>query len=319
MKNLLITIVLFSSVISAFAQGKAVIRLTDETTVETDRILLGDIAQISANEEKSRRLREISLGFSPNIGMTREIFRDRILLAIAAAGLSADDFTLYSATKIVVHRASQTVNQNLIREAVEKAVLANFQTESIEVKITKLQLPEKIELPKGNIEVVAATMSGVRNFLAPFTVLLEIKVNGKTMRRTPVNVEIETFADVLVTNKNLATNERITENDVRKEKTRLEKPLANYLFEADKLRGKKLLKNVLADEPILLSSIISDAVIRVGDLVKIVGQAEKMQIIVLGEARANGRIGERIPVKNSQSGVILQAIVIDEGLVKVKF
>ena len=317
MKTLLI-IILISS-ISIFAQSKAVIRLAGESTIDGEQILLGNIAQISADEEKAKRLREISLGFAPNIGMKREIFRSSILLAIAAAGFTADDFALNSAPKIVVHRSSQILNQELIREAVEKAVLSNFQCENVEVKITKLIFPQKIELPKGKVEIIAAAMSGIRNFLAPFTVLLEIKIDGKTRHRTSVNVEIETFAQVLVMDKTLAANERVTENDVRTVKIRLEKPLANYLVDAEKLRGKKLLKNVSADEPLLATSIIADAVIRVGDSVKIIGQAEKMQIIVLGEARTNGRIGDRIPVKNSQSGIILQAIVVDEGLVKVTF
>jgi flagella basal body P-ring formation protein FlgA len=44
-----------------------------------------------------------------------------------------------------------------------------------------------------------------------------------------------------------------------------------------------------------------------------------MQIAIIGEARANGRIGDRIAVKNTQSGVILQATVIDEHTVKLNF
>lgn len=318
MKKLL-TIVFLSFAISAFSQNKAVVHLSNENVVDGEQILLGNIAQISADDEKGKRLREISLGFSPNIGMKREIFRDTILLAIIAAGFSTNDFTLQSPSKITVFRSSQILSQDLMREAVEKTVLANFKSGKIETKITKLQLPEKIILPKGNVEVFAAPMSGVRNFLAPFTVLLEIKVDGKTKNRASANVEIETFAEVLVMNKSLTANEKITESDVRKAKVRLEKSIANYLLETDKLRGKKLIRNISADEPLLLTSIVPDSVIRVGDNVKVIGQSGKMQIIVQGEARASGRIGERIPVKNSQSGVILQATVVEEGLVKVKF
>jgi flagellar basal body P-ring formation protein FlgA len=314
-----ILLIILLSAISAFAQSKAVIQLPNESMIDGEQILLGDIAQISADEEKGKRLQRISLGFAPNIGMKREIFRDTILLAIAAAGFSPDDFTLQSAPKIIIRRSSQTLNSNFIREVVERAVLENFQTEKIEIKITKLQLPEKIELPKGKVEILAAPMSGIRNFLAPFTMMLEIKVNGKTKHRASVNVEIDAFAEVLLMNRSLSANERMSENDVRTVKIRLEKPLANYLVNAEKLRGKKLLKNVSADEPLLATSIIPDSVIRVGDSVKIVGQSEKMQIIVLGEARANGRIGDRIPVKNKESGAILQATIVDEGLVKVTF
>ncbi|NJM51892.1 MAG: flagellar basal body P-ring formation protein FlgA [Blastocatellia bacterium] len=284
-----------------------------------NRFFLKTSLKFLPTTKKVKDYREISLGFSPNIGMKREIFRDTILLGIIAAGFSTNDFTLQSSPKITVYRSSQVLSQDLMREAVEKAVLANFKSDKIETKITKLQLPEKIILPKGNVEVFAAPMSGVRNFLAPFTVLLEIKVDGKTKHRTSANVEIETYAEVLIMNKSLTANEKITEKDVHKAKIRLEKPIDNYLLETDNLRGKKLIKNIAENEPLLKISIIPDSVIRVGDSVKIVGQAGKMQIIVLGEARANGRIGERIPVKNTQSGIILQATVVEEGLVKVKF
>ena len=317
--KILLIIIIFISSISALAQSKAVINLADETIIDGEQILIGDISQISANEETAQRFRQISLGFAPNIGMKREIFRNSILFAIAAAGFSPNDFTLNSSPKISVRRSSQIVEDNSIREAVEKAVIGNFQRENVEVKITKLQFPAKIELPKGKIEIIASPMNGIRNFLAPFTVLLEIRLDGKTRHRTSANVEIEMFAEVLVMNKSLETNERISETDVHKTKVRLEKTLSNYLLDAEKLRGKKLLKSVSADEPLLATSIIADAVIRTGDSVKIVGQSGKMQIVVLGEARAAGRIGDRIPVKNSQSGIILQATVVEEGLVKVTF
>ena len=66
-------------------------------------------------------------------------------------------------------------------------------------------------------------------------------------------------------------------------------------------------------------SFVASIVIRVGDRVRIVGQSGKMQIIVNGEARASGKIGDRIAVKNLQSNAVLQAVVEDEGLVKVIF
>ena len=45
----------------------------------------------------------------------------------------------------------------------------------------------------------------------------------------------------------------------------------------------------------------------------------KVSVIVTGEARGSGRVGDRIPVRNTQSKSMLQATVIDEGLVRVKF
>jgi flagella basal body P-ring formation protein FlgA len=42
-------------------------------------------------------------------------------------------------------------------------------------------------------------------------------------------------------------------------------------------------------------------------------------LVVQGEARGSGRVGDRILVKNLQSGLMFQAVIVDEGIVSVKF
>jgi flagella basal body P-ring formation protein FlgA len=51
--------------------------------------------------------------------------------------------------------------------------------------------------------------------------------------------------------------------------------------------------------------------------VRIINQVGKLYVEVAGEACAAGRVGERIAVKNSVSGVLLQATIEDEGVVRV--
>ncbi len=304
---------------SLFAQGKAVIHVSAETTIENDRVTLGDIAEISgANEEAKNRLKMVSLGYAPNVGMTREIFKDKILLAIAAAGFSKNDFALDAPAKIFVRRTAQIVGQNLLREAVEKAVLTNFQRENISAKIVRLDLPSDIQISSGKVEVRANPINA-GNFFLPFSVSLEIRVDEKIVRRASATVQVEASAEILVAAKDLISGAKIAESDVKKEIRRLEKPLNSYLRDASKLRGAILTNNLSGGAEITIDAVAAGYVIRGGDLVRIVGESGKMQIIINGEARSSGKIGDRIAVKNSQSGTILQAVVVDEGLVKVLF
>ncbi|MET0752722.1 MAG: flagellar basal body P-ring formation chaperone FlgA [Pyrinomonadaceae bacterium] len=305
--------------IPVFAQSKAVICVSAETAIENDRVTLGDIAEISgAGEEAKNRLKMVSLGYAPNVGMTREIFKDKILLAIAAAGFSKNDFSLDAPPKIFVRRTAQTVGRNLLREAVEKAVLTNFQNENITAKIVRLDLPSDMQIPSGKVEVRANPINA-GNFFLPFSVSLEIRVDEKIVRRVSATVQIEASAEILVAAKDLISGAKITETDVKKEIRRLEKPLNSYLRDTAKLRGTVLIKNLSGGAEITTDAVVAGYVIRGGDLVRIVGESGKMQIIINGEARASGKIGDRIAVKNSQSGTILQAVVVDEGLVKVLF
>ena len=304
---------------SAFAQSKFIIKIAPETTIETDLINLSDIAQISGfDETKLNRLKSISLGYAPNVGMIRELFQEKILISIAAAGISKKDFSIDAPAKIFVRRSAHNVGQELLRESIEKALLADFRRNNVTAQIVRLDLPTNLQVPAGNIEVRVKPVN-IANLFAPFSVSIEIRVAEKTVRHISVTVQLEATAEVLVAAKDLVAGKKVNVADLIKETRRLEKPVANYLRDVENLRGMVLVKNVSAGTEITTDSFASGYVIRSGDLVRIIAESGKLQISIGGEAKASGRIGGRISVKNLQSGAILQAVVIDEGLVKIIF
>ncbi len=309
---------------SVLAQGKLAVRIPAETTITTDQIALGDIAEISGGETSAAlaaaaRARQVSLGFSPRVGAMREIGRANILLALAAAGFNENELSLDIPAKVLVKRAAQVLSQIMLREAVEKAILPPLEAEKVSARITKLQLPDSLELPTGNVEIRVVNFSGITNFLAPSVISLELRVDGKVLRRVPANIEVEASADVLVLNRSGVAGTKLTAADVHTEKIRLERSLSSYFRTPAEIGGKKLLKNVAELTPLTADAVAADTVIKTGDTVSIIVRSGNTQISVTGEARASGRIGDRIAVKNTQSGIILQARVEAEGLVKLSF
>jgi flagella basal body P-ring formation protein FlgA len=297
------------------------VRLAGEAAVENNLLTLGDVAQISGGSaEGVDRLRAVSLGYAPNVGMHRELAREKILLAIAAAGFSSADVSVLASPAIVrIRRRGQAISHERLREAAEKILHEQFDGSRIEARIVRLDLPEKIDVPVGKIDI-RANASGIRNLFAPFALSIEIRVSDAVVRRFSANVEIEAFAEVLVAARDLSPDDsKIGERDVRLEKRRLEKPLAAYLRETEKLRGIKLIKNLASGAELTADSFVAGVVVRSGDLVRIVGQSGKLQIAVNGEARTSGKIGDRIAVKNSQSNQIVQATIVEEGTVRVSF
>ncbi len=305
---------------AVFAQSKISVRLVSDANVEGELIKLGDLARIAGGDQSERveRLKNISLGYAPNVGMTREVTREKIALAIAAAGFAAGEIALSSTPAVSVHRAGQEISQTRLREAVEKTIADLFTGKEVSTVIVRLDVPLKIDVPVGEIEM-RVDLGGVRNYFAPFTATIEIRLNNAVVRRLAANVEIEAFADVLVAVKDLTANEKIAAGDVRLENRRLRKPFVNYLRDANNLRGLKLVKNVSNGGELVNEYFAAETVVKFGDAVRIVGQSGDLQLSVNGEARANGKIGDRIAVKNSQSNIILQAVVVDEGLVKILF
>jgi len=317
-KSIAVVILFILSVISAVAENRSIIRVSAETTVENDVVSLGNISQIAGETQKIERLKMVSLGYAPNVGSLREINRQQIALAISAAGFSESEIVLEAPAKTLIRRAGQTVSQNQFREAIESFLSGKFSNDKIAAQILRLDVPEDLQVPKGTLEI-RPNFSMVQNFFQPFSVPVEIRVDGKVFRRISANVEIEAFAEVLVAARDLTVNLKIKASDVRLERRRIVKQITGYLREMDSLRGLMLIKTVAGGTEITSDSFISGVVIKNGDPVRVEAQSGKLKIIITGEARASGKIGDRIAVKNLQSGTILQAVVVDEGLVRVLF
>jgi flagella basal body P-ring formation protein FlgA len=305
---------------NVFAQGKVSILVQAETTVAADQISVGDIAGVTGSDANAiARIKQISLGFSPRVGAMREIPRANILMSLAAAGFNENDLSLSIPATVVIKRAAQTISQDALRDAVEKAILPQLESENVTAKITKIELPANVDLPIGTAEIRVINFSGITNYFTPTVVSIELRVDGKVIKRVAANVEVEASADVYVLKHAGTANARIAAADVRTEKIKLEKSLTSYLRTPAALAGRKLLKNLPESTPLTTDVVAADTVVKPGDTVSIVAKMGNAQISIAGEARSGGRIGDRIAVKNTQSGVILQAQVVDEATVKLNF
>ena len=309
-------IFVFSFALSVSALSQPLVRIDAEARVENEIVLLGDIAQVSGNEADAERIRKISLGYAPHIGAVRQVSRKKIAMAIAAAGFSKADYSLQAPSFIRIFRAGQTIEPEQFRETITKSILSKF--EDVEIEFVKIDLPQAFEVPLGNVEF-EPKLAGVRNLLAPFSLPIEIQVDKRITKRISVDVEIRGFAEVFVASRELPSNYRLQESDVKLERVRIEKPITKYLRSKRELRGIKLVKDLTHGTVLSNDTFVADVVVKSGDLVRIVAISKRLKLIVNGKAQGSGRIGDRISVKNLQSNSIIQATITDEGSVKVFF
>jgi flagella basal body P-ring formation protein FlgA len=295
------------------------VRVGAENVARHDRLVLGDLAQIAnADSETADRLRAIPLGYAPEVGALRELSKEKIALAITAAGFATGTVTLDAPLVVLIRRESQLVNPDLVHAAVERAALAGLQAKGATARIVRLDLPSRIEVRTGAIEV-RASIGGAKNLFAPFMVSLEFWIDGRIARRTSTTAQVEAYAPVLVAAHDLAAKTRLRAGDFVIETMRLERDVNIYVSEPTPLRGVMLTSAISRGQPITRDSFIPDIVVKPGDPVQISGQSGSLKISVAGEARAAGHIGDRIQVKNLQSGLLFQAIIVDEGIVSVRF
>ncbi|HET6976320.1 MAG TPA: flagellar basal body P-ring formation chaperone FlgA [Pyrinomonadaceae bacterium] len=295
---------------------RARVIVRDEAVVRGDVLTLADVAEIrSANETE---LSAISLGYAPQVGVVRELSKQKIALAIAAAGWSTEDYDLSGSAVVRIKRASQIVSPDVIRSAVEKGLVSDVQSTGAVARISRLDLPAAIEVSSGKLEVRVST-AGVKSLFQPFAVGIEFWVDGRIAKRLSATVQVEAYAEVLVAAHELSAKMRLREGDFKFATVRLERNPSLYLTDSTRLRGAALI-NPLAEGAAITSDVLSaELVVKPGDPVRIVGESKTLTIAVQGEARASGRVGDRIQVKNLQSGLLLQALIIDEGVVSVRF
>lgn len=314
--SLFLGVLLLLGCSDSHAQTRLAIHVFPETSVTTDQIELGAISKITGESDVCGRLGRIGLGYAPNVGMTREIMRDQITMALSAAGISSAEVALDAPPRVLIHRVGQTVAPDEIRGAIKLALMKQFSTDQITADITGLTIPDKIEVPVGNLDIRVGAVN-IRDMFSSFSLPVEVAVAGRTVRRFAATVTVEAFGDVVVAAADLTANSKLMPGDLRLEKRRLERSAANYIRDPARLHGVVMTRSVASGTVITSDLFVAGIVIRSGDAVRIEAQSGNLKFIIRGEARGSGRIGDRIAVKNSQSGAILQAVVVDEGLVRI--
>jgi flagella basal body P-ring formation protein FlgA len=301
------------------------IRLRPEITAIGETLMLGDVSEIhSSDASQAEKLKAISLGYAPNVSTVRELERERIGMAVRSAGFRADGFVLTGATRIIVRRASQLIDPAQVREAIERTILAQFNASAMTARLSRLELPPQIEAPSGAIEI-SASVGNAQNLFAPFTVLVDLRIGQRIVGRFHATAQVEAHAAVLTAARDLSAGGRALRDDFVMSVERLDHPLAAYVRDESLLRGRSLRHSFARGEVLTMDALVAGIIMRPGDTVRILAQQGNaasgagIQIIVAGEARAAGRIGDRIQVRNAASGAMLQAVIVDEGLVRVDY
>ncbi|MFH1374442.1 MAG: flagellar basal body P-ring formation chaperone FlgA [bacterium] len=153
--------------------------------------------------------------------------------------------------------------------------------------------------------------------LGLFTVMVDVKDDGRVIESGQVRLRIKKFADVLVAadkirNRQLLTGQCLTIR--RMDVTSLNETPLRTLSEIDGFRARRNLRR----GTILTTGAVEPVPdIEAGREVSIVYVDDLFRITVAGVALQAGIAGEYVKVKNRQSGKIIVARVVDETVVAV--
>ena len=130
----------------------------------------------------------------------------------------------------------------------------------------------------------------------------------------PVSAPVAAAGQVVVAAVNLQAGQVLHPEQLKLEKLDPDKISKTHYLEIAGLDGQELVRAVRAGEAIRTADLRQATLVRRGDLVVMtVGTPGSFQISVKAEALQDGKMGEQIKLRNTESGRTLSAIVTGKG------
>lgn len=125
------------------------------------------------------------------------------------------------------------------------------------------------------------------------------------------------FRQVVVAATNLPAGQVLQRDSLKLDRMEADKISKAHYLESQGLEGQELLRAVRAGEPIRVSDLRPATLVKRGELVLMtVGTPATFEISVKAEAMQDGRVGEQIKLRNTESGRTLSGVVTGKGTAK---
>jgi len=183
-------------------------------------------------------------------------------------------------------------------------------------EISKPSLDPRLSLPACDLSLDAAVQSG--NLQAGRNTI-SVSCNGANRWTIYSTVFIKSYKQVLVTVKPLARNDVLSVGDMRLEAKDVALLQKGYLSDANEALGKQSVRFVPAGSVLYQGLFTAPALVKRGETVSIQSGKPGLLISSTGVAMMDGVKGQQIKVKNVSSKRVIQATVIQPGLVNVYF
>ncbi|MEO1090607.1 MAG: flagellar basal body P-ring formation chaperone FlgA [Pseudomonadota bacterium] len=225
------------------------------------------------------------------------------LVLVGAAG--GADLTLEPGQPLVAQGL-----ERLLAEPLADAVGA----EAVEVRTTAPALP----LSNPYRQTAKLTLANLR--LEPgdrFSAVISIDVGDAASLDLAVAGEHRRLVAVLVPARAIAKGETLAADALERKLMRPQHVRADWVLETKELVGMETRRRLVEGRPIRDGSIGRPLTIRRGDRVTLLYENGALRLELPGEARADGRLGDRIAVRN-RAGTLVEGAVVAPGRIEVE-
>jgi len=300
-----------------FAEKQQIkIFLPQSSVINTDKYQLGDIAQLEGEDSTLLdRLSKAVIGRSPLPGRKLTVTRSLILSRLRSHRVNIKRFVFPGSNATSIQRAALKISGNDI----EQVVLNHIKESNIfsDFKPRLLAKIKDIFLPRGQVSYVITSKGNYKKEGGYRTFEIEFSVDGKVVRKVPVRTYLKIYKEVYVARNTIKRNRIIEESDLLKVRKNVDRIPRKYVTDKGKIIGKISTRTINPSESIQGNTIAEPPLVKTGDRLQIVYETPFIRLSAPGISLAKGIKGERIPVKNSDSKIVVFATVKTKNIVLV--
>jgi flagella basal body P-ring formation protein FlgA len=213
--------------------------------------------------------------------------------------------------------AGKVLAQSDLQEIFTKIIRQNIPSHIEEFQINDFSSqPESLKVPDGKLTYrltnqVLCTSPGKKFISAA------LAVNGKECSKVKMYGNLHFWGTVVLASHSISRCTIISAEDIETNFRDISMLGDSLVGNPEQATGKQLNKSLRAGDIVFAHLLKNPPLVKRGDLVTIIAKSGGLQISAPGEVKNAGAIGEIVRVKNLMSRRVLQAKVVDEGLVEV--
>jgi len=290
--------------------------LNTTATVEGEEYKLGEIARLEGEDFKAiDRLLQIVIGRSPLPGRQLTVTQSLINSRLRAKRFDTNrlEFPGLESTSI------QRLSTRIPGEDIDQVVLDHIRKANpdSDIKPRLLASSRDLFLPRGDISYEIQERGSHRKEGGYRTYEVHFSVEGKLVQKIPVRTYLKVYKEVYVAKHEIRPEAVVQESDLLTVRRTVDRMPQNYVTDKKQLVGKIATRHINPKEVLKGSSFSAPPLVKVGDRLLIVYETANLLLSVQGVSMAKGHLGERIPVRNAESKMVVYAQVKSRNLVQV--
>jgi flagella basal body P-ring formation protein FlgA len=288
--------------------------LRTQALVKSTTLVLADIADLSGEDEALvTKLARMPLGSVTDVRLLR---RSEVLSLIRSFFPGLGNVSLTGAEFTRVSMATRTPDAAEIAAVLKAHLAAVSSWREDEIEIRSIDNLKAVELPLGDIRmrvVSRGTPSDYRKML----VLVEAVLDGKPLRTFWIKADVRVHAQVAQMAKPVPYGRALQADDLHRVLCEIEDPRADYIRDCAEAVGMTAKRSLAPGDLLSRRWVAEVRLVRSGEIVRLLAQYGSISISVLARALQDGKLGDRIKVRNVDSDRALTVVVVGRGEVRL--